>query len=272
MMVTLPRLRGRARIAPRIAALIATLAVLTGCASVVPAPAVANASDYPVAESWARVLSAHVDDQGRVDFAGVARNRGDLDRFVAWIYETGPNNQPHRFPAATDVLAYHLNAYNALALYNVIAAGMPTALATFGERYDFFYRRTLRVGGEDISLYDYENRVIRALGEERVHFALNCMAVSCPRLPRKPFNAATLDEDLARETARFFAEARNFTVDDAARTVRLSEILKFYPDDFLAKAPSLAAYAGRYAGRTVPENYSVTFTPYDWTINRQPAK
>ena len=255
-----------------VSALLVALAILTGCASVVPAPVVSSAANYPVAESWARVLAARVDEQGRVDFDGVARDRADLDRFVAWIYETGPNNQPQLFPGTNDVLAYHLNAYNALALYNVIAAGIPTALATFGERYDFFYRRKLRVGGEDISLYDYENRVIRALGEERVHFALNCMAVSCPRLPQKPFNAATLEQDLARETRLFFSEARNFAVDDAARTVRLSEILKFYPDDFLAKAASLAAYAGRHAGRAVPEHYSVTFTPYDWTINRQPTK
>lgn len=252
--------------------LLVTLTALSGCASLVPAPGIVSAADHPVTESWARVLAAHVDDQGRVDFEGVARDRGDLDRFVAWIYETGPNNQPQRFTTAADVLAYHLNAYNALALYNVIAAGLPKALASFGERYDFFYRRKLKVGGEDISLYDYENRVIRALGEERVHFALNCMAVSCPRLPRKPFSAATLDQDLARETRLFFAEARNFSIDDATQTVRLSEILKFYPDDFLAKAPSLSAYAGLLAGSPVPQHYKIMFTPYDWTINRQPPR
>lgn len=253
-------------------ALVVVLAMLTGCASLVPVPHAVGSADYPVAESWARVLATHVDAEGRVDFEGVARDRADLDRFVAWIYDTGPNNQPQRFPTPADVLAYHLNAYNALALYNVIAAGMPKALGSFGERYDFFYRRKLKVGGEEISLYDYENRVIRALGEERVHFALNCMAVSCPRLPRKPFSAATLEQDLARETRLFFAEARNFAVDDAAQTVRLSEILSFYPGDFLAKAPSLAAYAARIAGRAVPEHYSVTFTPYDWRINRQPSR
>lgn len=252
--------------------LVVALALLTGCASVVPAPVVGAGADYPVTESWARVLAAHVDDQGRVDFAAVARDRGDLDRFVAWIYETGPNNQPQRFPTAADVLAYHLNAYNALAMYNVIAAGVPTALSSFGERYDFFYRRKLRVGGEEISLYDYENRVIRALGEERAHFALNCMAVSCPRLPRKPFSAANLEQDLARETRLFFAETRNFAVDDAAQTVRLSEIFRFYAEDFLAKAPTLAAYAARKAARPVPVHYKLDFAPYDWTINRQPQK
>ena len=38
-----------------------------------------------------------------------------------------------------------------------------------------------------MSLYTLENDVIRPLGDERVHFALNCMVVSCPRLPRVAF-------------------------------------------------------------------------------------
>ncbi len=250
----------------------AALALLGGCATAVRAPQSGTEPNYPIGESWARVLTRHVDGEGRVDFAGLARDRADLDRFVAWIYATGPNNQPQLFAGRAAVLAYHLNAYNALAMYNVIEAGVPQALSTFGARYDFFYRRTLRVGGQDISLYDYENKVIRQLGEERIHFALNCMAVSCPRLPREPFSAANLEQQLARETQLFFGEARNFSVDDQARLVRLSAILQFYPEDFLARAPSLAHYAARQSGRAVPDDYAVSFTPYDWTINRQPPR
>lgn len=231
-----------------------------GCATAVRAPQPV-ASLSPVAESWSRVLARHVDAEGRVDFVGLARDRADLDRYVGWIYATGPNNRPELFAGRAAVIAYHLNAYNALAMYNVLEAGIPQTLASFGERYDFFYRRKLSVGGTEISLYDYENKVIRPLGEERIHFALNCMAVSCPRLPREPFTAAQLEQQLARETRRFFAESRNFTVDDAARTVRLSEILRFYPDDFLARAPSLAQYAAEQAGRTVPPDYAVSFVP-----------
>ena len=34
---------------------------------------------------------------------------------------------------------------------------------------NFFFLRRLQVGGEKISLYDFENRAIRPLGEERIH-------------------------------------------------------------------------------------------------------
>jgi hypothetical protein len=44
-----------------------------------------------------------------------------------------------------------------------------------------FYLRTFTVGRKSISLYKFENDLIRPLGEERVHFALNCMVSSAAR-------------------------------------------------------------------------------------------
>ena len=114
------------------------------------------------------------------------------------------------------------------------------------DRIRFFYLTGLDVGGKPISLYALENHVIRPLGEPRVHFALNCMVRSCPRLPREPFDAARLDAQLDREARRFLNEERNVQVDPAARTVRLSSILKWYEADFLAAQPSLIAYVNQY--------------------------
>ena len=195
--------------------------------------------------------------------------RADLDRFVAYVYDTGPNRFPGLFPTGNHVLAFHLNAYNALAMHNVIESGNPTTLAGL-KKVDFFYLRKVRVGGQAISLYDYENRVIRALGDARVHFALNCMSVGCPRLPREPFLPESLDTQLDREARRFFNDSRNVDVDDARAAIRLSEILAFYPEDFLARAPSLAAYVNRFRDAPVPAHYRIEFIPYDWTVNRQP--
>ena len=98
-------------------------------------------------------------------------------------------------------------------------------------------------------------------------FALNCSAVACPVLPRTPFTAAQLQEQLARESTAFFARPENFRVDHAARTVWLSEILKFYTEDFVpAHGQNLIAYANRHAATKAPLDYVVRFTPYDWTV------
>lgn len=253
----------------KILLLIAAL-VLSGCAAVQRPSLNTSPAGPPPYDAWARVLDKYVDNQGRVNFSGIAKDRADLDRFVAYVYDVGPNNQPQLFPTPDHVLAYHLNAYNALAMHKVIEAGFPDSLAGL-KKVGFFYLGKVQVGGESISLYDYENKVIRTLGEPRVHFALNCMSVGCPRLPREPFLPEKVNAQLDREAKLFFSESRNITVDNNAKVLRLSEILKFYTGDFLAKAPSLAAFANRYRDNKAPENYTVEFIPYDWTINRQPG-
>jgi hypothetical protein len=244
--------------------------LLVGCASVPrPSSTVAPMSPPPY-DAWARVLEKFVDSEGRVNFAAAAKDRADLDRFVAYVYDIGPKNQPQLFPTPQHVLAYHINAYNALAMHKVIETGIPQTLAGL-KKVGFFYFGKVRVGGEDISLYDYENKVIRAIGNERIHVALNCMSVGCPRLPREPFLPETLNAQLERESKKFFNEARNVSVNDATQTVTISEILDFFTSDFLAKAPSLNVYVNKFRDVKVPENYKVQFNKYDWTINRQPG-
>jgi Protein of unknown function, DUF547 len=247
---------------------------LTGCASV-PRPQGAfeqrsSGVGEPPYASWARVLERFVDAQGRVNFSALAKDSSDLDRFVAYVYDIGPSNRPEFFPTANHVMAFHLNAYNALAMHKVIQTGIPQSLAGL-KKVTFFAFGKVQVGGQPISLYDYENKVIRSLGDPRVHMVLNCMSVSCPVLPREVFLPATLEQQLNREAIKFFNESRNVSIDHDKKVVILSEILKFYPEDFLSKSASLNAYANLYRTDKVPENYSVEFRPYDWTINRQPG-
>ncbi|MDJ0871767.1 MAG: DUF547 domain-containing protein [Gammaproteobacteria bacterium] len=252
----------------RFAALILSLALVAGCATTVRVPEAPAVEPEAAAETWARVLDQHVDSLGRVNFQALAEAPADLHIYVSYLARVSPWSQPSLFPDRASELAYHINAYNALAMFNVVEAGVPDSLAGTG-KLSFFVLRRVTVGGRELSLYAYENKIIRPLGEERIHFALNCMVVACPRLPRKPFQADLLDTQLERETRRFFNESRNLQVDAGERRVRLSEIMKFYTEDFTDRAPSLVAYANRYVEPDIPEDYRVEFIPYDWTVNRQ---
>src|SRR5687767_12723452 len=65
---------------------------------------------------WTKVLVRHVDEEGRIDFAALARGRGDLDRVVAFIAATDPATHPATSAAREARLGYYINAYNALAM------------------------------------------------------------------------------------------------------------------------------------------------------------
>ena len=253
-----------------LAAVVGAAALAAGCAISIPPPRTpADEAPDPNAANaaWARVLNRFVDDRGRIDFAGLARDRADLDRYAAYLARVDPHSRPEAFSRPDDALAFWLNAYNALAMYDVLQSGVPPELGSIKVR--FFYRNRLRLGGRSISLYALENRIVRPLGDPRVHFALNCMVRGCPRLPREPFEGNRLDAQLDAAARLFFSEERHVRPDPASRTVYFSEILRFYTKDFLAKAPSLIAYANLYRAEAIPlpSDWRVEFIPYDWSLN-----
>ncbi len=255
----------------RRAALVALLlTAIAGCATRVVMPNVPPAT-APVAQAaWERVLDRFVNQRGEVDFAALSQNRADLDRYVRYVADT-PLPSDSTSPAnGNERMAHLINAYNALSMFNVIESGIPRTHAGLN-KLTFFVNRKLRIGGEERSLYSFENDVIRpytrSIGEPRVHFALNCSALACPVLPRTPFAAADLPHQLAHESAAFFARPENFRVDHAARTVWLSEILNFYTEDFVPEhGRNLIDYANRHVATPAPIDYAVRFTPYDWTV------
>ncbi len=245
----------------RQAALPLALLLATACAVNVDTPRSSIESLAAPEGAWTNVLTRFVDDRGRIDFAGVAKDPADLNAYVAWLAKA-------ETPTPRDAkLAHLVNAYNALALYNVVRSGIPPELDSI--KVKFFYRDRFELAGRRISLYDLENKVIRPMGDPRVHFALNCMARSCPRLPREPFRAETLGADLDSLAKEFFDDARHAAVDLTGKVVRLSEILRFYTEDFLKAAPSLVGYANRYRSEKIPEDFRADFIPYEWALNKQ---
>jgi hypothetical protein len=244
----------------------AALAFLAGCTTLVPAPSVPAVAPDEATAAWVRVLRTHVNERGEVDFQALAKDHADLDRVVRHVAAVPLAS----LPEGPVRLAHMINAYNALSMFNVVQSGIP-AKHTGWAKLRFFVLRKFDIGGQTLSLYDFENDVIRpytrAINDPRVHFALNCSAVSCPVLPRQPFTAQSLDAELERETRAFFARPESFRIDMAQRTVWLSELLDFYPEDFVPRpAASLLDYANRYASQPAPADYTVRFTPYDWTV------
>ena len=245
-----------------------TIAVLILLCVVSASATPAEVQQSDAYQPWARVLIKFVNERGEVDFHALAHNRADLDAFLGYISHVSPRSAPGLFASREAKLAYYINAYNALAMFNVIDSDFPKSLAGLA-KVKFFGWKRFAIGGERMSLYTLENDFVRPQGDERVHFALNCMSVGCPRLPRLPFQAENLDRQLDAEARAFFGEKRNLQVDPGRKLVRVSSILKFYTDDFLARMPTLIAYINLYASTQIPSDYRVEFIDYDWTVSVQ---
>ena len=220
---------------------------------------------------WENTLAKFVDEQGRTDFKALANDSADLNEFLSVIAKVSPASNPELFKSQQEVYAYHINAYNALAMWGVIERDIPKNFSSLLKRASFFKFRNVQIGGKKTNLYDYENKVIRPLGEPRMHFVLNCMVRDCPRLPQTVFTAENLEQDLQSAAIEFFNKDKHILLKNDAEEVHLSGIMKFYTKDYVAsgKKQDLIAYVNQYSRTPIPETYKVKFIKYDWTINQQ---
>lgn len=259
---------------------IAVVAAASALGALVSRPAAA-ASKFSY-EDWSKVLGKYVNEKGYVNYEALAKDRAELDRFIASIEKTGPQSSPESFPTKNDKLAYYLNAYNAQVFKGVLARGPEKESVWKGglvSGYSFFVGMDIVVDGKKTSLKSLEDNMVReGFKDPRVHAALNCASKGCPRLPQVAFDPEKLDQQLDAGMTEFVGEKRNCTVDDAAKTVTYSKILDWFEKDFLGyekangnASPNQTDYVNRYRGTNpkVPRDYKIKFFEYDKSVNKQ---
>lgn len=223
-----------------------------------------TAADPAWFDAFEAVLRQRVDAQGRVDFAGIAAAPQPLAAVVAEIGASAPADG-----RAAHLLAWRINAYNALAMHGIVQRGIPQSLSFVG-RYGFFVNTGFRISGRETSLKSFEDDVIRKMGEERIHFALNCMVRGCPRLPREAFRSVRIEAQLAAAAREFCESGYQVRPAPDRRAVFVSQIFQFFTEDFVpAKAPSVLAYVNRWRREPIPADWTLRHFDYDWSINSQ---
>lgn len=232
-------------------------------------------------DDWTVVLQKFVDDRGFVDYEGLAADRAVFDRYVGAVESQSPESHPQLFPSRSHRLAYYINAYNALVFQGVLARGPEKKSVWSGvvSGLSFFVRMKVRVGGETMSLKRLEDDVIRAQFQDpRIHAALNCASISCPRLRRVAYSSEDVEEQLDDAMREFVADPRNCSLDSSQETLHLSKIFDWFLSDFLDyekkmgnSDPRIVDYVNRYRDpeELLPREYRIKYLDYDKGINKQ---
>lgn len=237
--------------------------LMTGCFSTaqprapIPEPAVIHVSEGRLTP----VLAEFVDRGGRIDYAGLRADRADLDAFVAGLASISPDSHPDAFDTTEERLTYWINAYNALAVLAVI--DRPSLRSVADDKVGVFYWTRYPLGGAPTSLYALENNIIRKrFSEPRIHFALNCQSVGCPRMLNRAFSAVELDDQLQAATLEFVSDSAKVRVEGS--TLYVSAIFDWYREDFESSGGIEAFIRGFRPD--LPATSSIQFLDYDWAL------
>ncbi len=215
---------------------------------------------------WSGLVAQHVQASGKVDYNGFRKDNERLSEYLELL----SNNPPGKNWSQTEQLAYWINAYNAFTVKLIldhyplksirdIGRGLPMVNSPWDIKF-------FSIGNVSFDLNTIEHEILRKrFNEPRIHFAINCASVSCPKLRNEAFTAEKLIDQL-EDQARQFINNPEKNVIESAR-IKVSKIFDWFKSDF-TKTQSLMTYLQEYTEMDLSGNTTkVDYMDYNWNLN-----
>lgn len=211
----------------------------------------------PKHDTWDDLLQKHVDDQGRVHYAGFKADEALLDAYLEELSKMPAQRSWSR----SQQLAYWINAYNAFTVKLILDHYPVQSIRDIHDGNPWAVH-WIKIGGTKYSLDQIEHQIIRPqFKDARIHFAVNCAARSCPPLLNKAYNPVVLEQQLRNQTRKFVNHTGYNQL--GPDKVRISKIFDWYKTDF----GDLIDYLNRYAEQDIRPQAELQFNDYDWSLN-----
>ena len=265
------------RLFPRLAIVslfIWTAAGFSGCGYVrylIPLNPTSKTDAPPLTHTaWDGLLKKYVNDQGLVNYKALRTDSLALNGYLQEL----SGHLPSKSWTETDQLAYWINAYNAFTVQRIIRGYPVKSIKDLGGDKIFvntpWDQHFIKLDGTAYSLNDIEHRIIRKqFKDNRIHVALVCAAISCPRLRNEAYTGPRLNAQLDEQGRDFVNNpVKNQLI--PADKPQVSSIFNFYPNDFTKNgSSSVADFINRYATLKIKSDATLGYLPYNWALNEQ---
>jgi hypothetical protein len=198
---------------------------------------------------------------GLVEYKLIYENRSKINQLInnIEIFDLSAISKPN------DIKAFWINTYNLLVILSVIER---YPIQSVKEVSGFFDLTKHKVAGELLTLNEIEhNKLLKEFGDARFHFVLVCAAIGCPKIINTTYRPDRLDEQLDHRTKIVLNDDFHVSVDDPVKEVLISELFKWYKKDFVTEGTNVIQFINQYRTQKIPENYSISFITYDWSLN-----
>jgi len=224
--------------------------------------------------TWNQLLQKYVDDDGLIaykDWHGNQHDRKALEEYLNQLSDAGSG--PSTPKSAR--LAFWINAYNALTVYGILREYPTSSIRNHTSRlggYNIWEHLQLYVDGTPHSLNQIEHEILRKMKEPRIHFAIVCASIGCPRLLNKAYIPERLEEQLEANARDFFTRPGNFQSEPGR--IQLSSILKWFAEDFGPDRNNQQATIAQWlsdeaAQQMINPDTKISYLDYDWALNER---
>ena len=216
------------------------------------------------------LLKKHVSAKGLVDYKGFKTDEKAFNQYLEMLSKNAPAGDWSK----NEQMAYWINAYNAYTIRLILDNYPVKSIKDIGPKTQIPFVNTpwakkfFTIGGSKMSLDNIEHGTLRKkFNDPRIHFALVCASISCPRLRNEAYTATKLDAQLDDQGRDFLNDpSKNKVGKDKAE---LSNYFKWYKGDWKNNGQSVAKWVNKYSSTKMTDDTDVSFRDYNWNLNQQ---
>lgn len=208
---------------------------------------------------WSALLKKYVNSNGDVNYTSIKNNEVELTAFLNQLIKTTPESSWTK----NEKLAYWINAYNAFTVKLIVDNYPLKSIKDIKSPWD---KKFISYNGKLISLNHIEHEILRKMNEPRIHFAINCASISCPKLLNSAFESNTMNSQLNRVSKSFInnSEKNRLNKDE----VKISKIFKWFNKDFEKKG-TIIDFLNKFSEIKINPKAKIEYLDYDWNLNKQ---
>ncbi len=211
--------------------------------------------------SYNTLLNKYVNKHGKVDYKSFKNEITKLQNYLNSLQMVNVKTLPQN-----EQLAFWINVYNANTIYQVLRNYPCTSIKQIDDGKVWDKPLPYTFDGEKISLNEIEHqKLIQQFNDPRIHFAINCAAVSCPKLSNIAFTGQNVQQLLNSQAILFINNPAHNYISD--KKIMLSQIFNWYKADFVKTDGSVPAFVNKYAKAKINESANLMYMNYNWGLN-----
>jgi hypothetical protein len=219
------------------------------------------ASNAPSHQRWNELLKTHVSEKGNVNYKAFIKDKDKFEQYLSLIKNSHPNKQWSK----DEQMAYWINAYNAFTVKLILDNWPVKNIKNIGGAKSPWDIEFIKIKDKTYTLNAIEHEILRKdFNDPRIHFAVNCASISCPKLLNEAYTAEKLDQQLTARAKDFINRTSKNSIQQDK--IIISKIFKWYKEDFTQNG-TLIDYINQYSNIQINKNAKIEYKEYNWSLN-----
>lgn len=209
-----------------------------------------------------KLLQAKVSNKGNVDYQSFAKNKAELQNYIQSLAKVNTTAL-----SKNEKLAFWINAYNALTIDQIVRNYPIASIQKIANGKVWDQALPYNFGGKTLTLNDIEKKILLGgdLFDARIHFAVNCAAISCPTLSNHAFTGDNVQEMLTTNTKAALANPSFNKISE--KSAAISKLFDWYKADFVKAEGSVVKFVNKYSSTKISDKTKITYLEYNWGLN-----